>query len=156
MTIKLADLLHLETTLARLGASGQRAALHELVGLFIKVIPEVNPNDLVAIFEQRERFLSTAAQEGIAFPFAELSGITKPILALACAKEGVDFGAPDGEPTQLFVALVIPAEHPRMTMQLLARLTRLFQTFEGLRDELLALESAEEVFTHFTQVEAEL
>ena len=89
-----------------LGASGQLAAIHELVGLFIKIVPTVNPNELVTLFEQRERFNSTATIDGVAFPFAELNGIDEPILALACSRDGVDFGSPRGELTELFVALV--------------------------------------------------
>ena len=152
--VQLSPLLRTETTLTRLGASGQRAAIHELVGLFIKVIPEVNPNELVTIFEHRERFYSTATMEGVAFPFAELSGVEEPILAIACSKGGVDFGSPKGELTELFVALVIPAGKPALTMQLLARLTRLFQSNPELKNQLIALDDPTEVQEHFASAEA--
>ena len=154
--LQLSHLLRTETTLPRLGASGQRGAILELVGLFIKVIPEVNPNELFTLFEQRERFFTTATMEGIAFPFAELSGVEEPILAIACSKDGVDFGSPKGAATKLFIALVIPANQPTLTMQLLARLTRLFQSNPDLRDQLLALDHPDEIRDHFTKAEAHL
>ena len=153
---QLYTLLRTETTLARLGASGQRGAILELVGLFIKVIPTVNPNELVTVFEHRERFCSTATMEGIAFPFAELSDIDTPILAVACSKDGVDFGSPKGEPTQLFVALVIPADQPTLTLQLLARLTRLFQSNPDLKDRLIALNEPDEIQACFADAELSL
>jgi mannitol/fructose-specific phosphotransferase system IIA component (Ntr-type) len=66
VTISLSSLLRPETTLSRLGASGQRAAIHELVGLLIKVSPQLDPNELVLAIEQRERFYSTATTLGLA------------------------------------------------------------------------------------------
>lgn len=150
----LSSLLHLETTLARLGASGQLAAIHELVGLFIKIVPTVNPNELVTLFEQRERFCSTATIDGVAFPFAELDGIEEPILALACSRDGVDFGSPRGELTELFVALVTPVSQPQLTVQLLARLTRLFQSTPQLKDQLVHLQTPTELRALFSHVEA--
>jgi mannitol/fructose-specific phosphotransferase system IIA component (Ntr-type) len=151
---QLYSLLRTETTLPRLGASGQRGAILELVGLFIKVIPTVNPNELVTIFEHRERFCSTATMEGIAFPFAELPGIETPILAIACSKGGVNFGSPKGEATHLFVALVIPAEQPTLTMQLLARLTRLFQSNPDLKNQLILLDEPDEIRVCFAEAES--
>ena len=152
----LSSLLHLETTLAKLGASGQLAAIHELVGLFIKIVPTVNPNELVTLFEQRERFCSTATIDGVAFPFAELNGIAEPIRARACSREGGYFGSPRGELTELFVALVTPVNQPQLTVQLLARLTRLFQSTPQLKDQLTHLQTPAELRALFSHVEAGL
>ena len=81
MTISLSSLLRLETTLSSLGASGQRAAIHELVGLLIKAHPQLDPNELVSAIEQRERFYSTATIHGVAFPFVETDQVDEPVIA---------------------------------------------------------------------------
>ena len=156
MTISLSSLLHPETTLSRLGASGQRAAIHELVGLLIKVSPQLDPNELVLAIEQRERFYSTATTLGLAFPFVETEAVTEPVIALATSLTGVDFGSPQGELTQLFVALVIPASRPKLSVQLLARLTRLFQTYPDLKDLLVNQEESQLLYDTFVEVEANL
>ena len=156
MTICLSNLLKPETTLARLGASGQRAAIHELVGLLIKAQPHIDPNELVLAIEQREKFYSTATIHGLAFPFVESAEVEEPVLALACSITGVEFGSPQGELTQLFIALIIPAAQPKLSMQLLARLTRLFQTHPELKDELIAFEDSQALYQRFAEVESAL
>ncbi len=156
MTISLSSLLRPETTLSRLGASGQRAAIHELVGLLIKASPQLDPNELVLAIEKRERFYSTATTLGLAFPFVETEAVNEPIIALATSLTGVEFGSPQGELTHLFVALVIPASRPKLSVQLLARLTRLFQTYPDLKDILVSQEESSSLFEKFVEVEADL
>ena len=156
MTVSLSSLLRPETTLSRLGASGQRAAIHELVGLLIKAYPQLDPNELVSAIQQREKFYSTATIHGLAFPFVETDLVDEPVIALACSLSGVDFGSPQGELTHLFVALVIPASHPKLSMQLLARLTRLFQSYSHLKDDLVSCETPEELYAKFIEVESTL
>lgn len=156
MTISLSSLLRLETTLSSLGASGQRAAIHELVGLLIKVYPQLDPNELVSAIEQREKFYSTATIHGVAFPFVETDQVDEPIIALASSSSGVDFGSPQGELTHLFIALVIPTSQPKLSMQILARLTRLFQTYPHLKDELITCESPQDLYDKFTHIESTL
>ena len=106
MTVSLSKYLQVETTLSRLGASGQRAAIHELVGLLLKALPQFDPNELVSAMEQRERYFSTATLEGLAFPFIETQQVQEPVIALACSLNGVDFGSPQGELTHIFIALI--------------------------------------------------
>ena len=156
MTISLSNLLRIETTLAHLGASGQRAAIHELVGLLIKACPHLDPNELVSAIEQREKFFSTAAIHSLAFPFLESEQVQEPVIALACSATGVEFGSPHGELTRLFIALVIPASQPKLSIQLLARITRLFQTYPELKDELFACEDSETLYRKFIEVESKL
>ena len=156
MSISLAKLLRPETTLSKLGASGQRAAIHELVGLLIKAYPQLDPNELVSSIEQRERFFSTASSHGLAFPFVESDSVEAPVIALATSPDGVEFGSPRGELTQLFVALVIPASKPKLSVQLLARLTRLFQTYPELKDRLIKQEDSRQLYDTFIEVEETL
>lgn len=156
MSMPLSKFLRIETTLTHLGATGQRAAIHELVGLLLKALPQFDPNELVSTIEKRERFYSTATLNGIAFPFIETDQVQEPVIALACSPTGVDFGSPQGEATQLFVALVIPSSSPKLSMQLLARLTRLFQSYPDLKDELVACEEAQQLYERFIEVESQL
>ncbi len=156
MTVSLSKHLQVETTLARLGASGQKAAIHELVGLLLKALPQFDPNELVSAMEQRERYYSTATLDGIAFPFIETHQVEEPVIALACSLSGVEFGSPQGELTHIFVALIIPNSKPKLAMQLLARLTRLFQSQADLKNQLLNCDEPHELYELFVKVESSL
>ena len=110
-------------------------------------------NELVSAIEQRERFFSTAASTGLAFPFVESDAVEVPVIALASSQDGVDFGSPQGELTQLFIALVIPISQPKLSVQLLARLTRLFQTYPALKERLIGQEDSQQLYQAFIEVE---
>ena len=149
-------MMHAETTCTHIGASGRRAAIHELVGLLIKVIPEADPNELVTLFENREKFHSTMAFDGAALPFAELASIERPVIALATSLEGVEFAGPERDHTHLFIAIVTPKHKPGLIAQLLARLTRLFRAYPDLARRLAPLEEADELRGRFAEFESTL
>ena len=119
--------LQLDCVHPRLGSSVARAVIHELTGILLKVYPQLDPNQLVESFQQREKIKSTAVLEGVAFPQAESNEIDHPILVLACSEEGVAFDSLDGLDTHLFIAIVTPKGDNKKALQILARLTRLFQ-----------------------------
>jgi len=139
-----------------LSASRAKGALLELTGLIVKAAPELDPNVLLEAFERRELLQSTAVLEGVAFPQAELQGLTEPIIAIARSTGGVEFNSLDGHDTHLFVALVTPAGEPQEALQLLARLTRLFQNQKKLKQHLLEATEAERLLEIFTTAEAQL
>ena len=140
----------------RLGSSVARAVIHELTGLLLKAYPQIDPNQLVESFQHREKIKSTAVLEGVAFPQAESDQIEHPILALACSEDGVSFESLDGLDTHLFIAIVTPKGESQKTLQILARLTRLFQSQTKLTQHLLEASDADRLFDMFTHAEQDL
>ena len=53
---------------------------------------------LLALFEARERLCSTAVGHGVAIPHCRVEGPRRSVACVAVRREGVDFGARDGEP----------------------------------------------------------
>lgn len=137
-----------------LSASRAKGALLELTGLVVKASPELDPNVLLEAFERRELLQSTAVLEGVAFPQASLPQLPAPIIAIARSVGGVSFNSLDGEDTHLFVALVTSEEAPQASLQLLARLTRLFQNQKKLKQHLLEATEADRILEIFTSAEA--
>ena len=152
----ISELMSLESVHPRLGASLERAVIHELTGLLLKAHPQLDPNKLADSFERRERLKSTAILEGIAFPQAESSLTKEPILALACSLDGVNFQSPDGLDTHVFIAIVTPEGDSKATLQILARLTRLFKSQKKLKQHLLEASDAERLLEIFTEAERSL
>lgn len=75
-------------------------------------------------FAEREALGSTALGRGLAVPHCKLAGIDRPWLAVGVHPRGVDFGAPDGEPVRVFLAVVSPPATPAAHLKVLAAISR--------------------------------
>jgi PTS system nitrogen regulatory IIA component len=101
------------------------------------------PAELLAQrFGERERLGSTAIGGGVALPHCRSSTIERPLLLLARSAAGVPFGAADGSPVHLFVAVVTPAGSPAEHLRALAQLSRRLRERERVAG-LLAAPDAE-------------
>lgn len=85
----------------------------------------------------REQLASTAIGHGVAIPHVRIEGIEHSRCAFLRLVQPVDFGAADGEPVDLVLALAEPANHVQQHLELLAELA---QTLAGpaYRSELRA------------------
>ena len=75
-------------------------------------------------FAEREALGSTALGHGLAVPHCKLAGIDRPWLAVGVHHAGVEFGAPDGEPVRVFLAVVSPPATPAAHLKVLAAISR--------------------------------
>jgi mannitol/fructose-specific phosphotransferase system IIA component (Ntr-type) len=105
-------------------------------------------NDCLVLHDaamRREAIVSTAVENGIAFPHVrgvEGGGLT---LALGISKKGVKFGAPSDRLTKIFFYMVIPTAASAFYLKLLSGLTQSFGTKEA-RDSLLKAKTQEELW----------
>ena len=58
----------------------------------------------------REAQSSTGIEAGIAVPHAKSDSVLRPSLAAAVLQQGVDYGAMDGQPSDLFFLIAAPAD----------------------------------------------
>lgn len=72
----------------------------------------------------REAQGGTAVEAGIAVPHAKSSAVRYPSLAVVTLQEGIDCGALDGVPSDVFFMIAVPAD-AELHMAVLARLTTL-------------------------------
>jgi mannitol/fructose-specific phosphotransferase system IIA component (Ntr-type) len=93
----------------------------------------------------REAILSTAVDDGLAFPHVrgvEGGGLT---LALGLSRQGVKFGAPDVSLTKIFFLIVIPTAASAFYLKLLAGLTETFMKTDA-RKALMAEKEPEKLW----------
>ena len=93
----------------------------------------------------REALGGTGVGDGVAFPHAEIEGLTRPLLAFARLEKGLDFDAPDGAPVTLVFLLLTPPGEYDQELQLLSAMARLL-TVEQVRRGLGEAASEREVF----------
>jgi Kef-type K+ transport system membrane component KefB len=86
---------------------------------------------------EREALAGTGVGDGIAFPHAEVEGLTEPSLAFARLEDGLDFDAPDGAKVHLVFLLLTPPRDYDHELRLLSAMARLL-TREEVRKGLLS------------------
>lgn len=95
---------------------------------------------------RREAIVSTAVDNGLAFPHVrgvEGGGLT---LALGIHKKGIKFGAPGGRLTKIFFFMVIPTAASAFYLKLLSGLAQSYAAKEA-RDALLKAKTEEELWS---------
>lgn len=68
---------------------------------------------------------STAIGGGIALPHACNAGVASPGISVVTLCDGVDWGAPDGQPVDLLFMIAVPPNAQSLHLQILARLVSL-------------------------------
>ena len=69
----------------------------------------------------REEMSSTAIEQGIAVPHAKSDAVSAPSLAAMTLTQGVDYGAMDGQPSDLFFMIAAPLNGD-LHLEILSRL----------------------------------
>ncbi|HLM71904.1 MAG TPA: PTS sugar transporter subunit IIA, partial [Polyangiaceae bacterium] len=87
----------------------------------------------------REEIASTAVGQGVAFPHAEVAGLSGPLLAFGRSVRGLDFDAPDGERVKLVLLLLMPPKEFELELRLLSGMARLL-TKDAVRRGILDAE----------------
>jgi PTS system nitrogen regulatory IIA component len=105
--VRIADFVPMTAILHRLAATDARGAVTELA-LALAKLNSMDPALVGSLLLEREALGSTGIGHGIAVPHAKLE-IPRTIGVLGLSVPGIDFAAPDGEPAQIFIALLSPA-----------------------------------------------
>ena len=104
------------------------------------------------IVRRREDLASTGVGEGVAFPHADVEGLTEPVLAFGRSKNGLDFDAHDGEKARLIFLLLMPRRDFNGGLKLLSEMARLLMRPE-VRRGLLAATDKREVLAAIDEVD---
>jgi PTS system nitrogen regulatory IIA component len=104
-----------------------------------------DPDHLLDLAMQREAIVSTAVDNGLAFP--HVRGVEGGGLAMAVgiSKKGVKFGGPGRTLTRIFFFVVIPTATSAFYLKLISGLSRTFREKEA-REMLLGAKTEEELW----------
>ncbi|MGD9613040.1 MAG: PTS sugar transporter subunit IIA [Kiritimatiellia bacterium] len=136
--------LTVETISLDLQGDSKEAILAEMVDLLV-ASGHIRDRDAVlkAVLE-REKRMSTGMQNGIAIPHGKTDSVDCLVAALGIKRGGVDFGALDGQPSNIFVMTVSPDSRTGPHIQFLAEISRPLND-ATVRAKLLAATSPDEV-----------
>jgi len=130
-----------ENAIVELEGTDSKAVLSELIGAAHRVYQFKAPLDrVIEVVMARERIGSTGLGGGIAIPHAQFGDIEREIVVVGRSKEGIDFGAADGERVQIFFLLLGP-QNVKGHLAVLAAIARICKS-EGFMEKAIAAEDA--------------
>jgi len=122
--IKLSKLLTAKFIDLDLKGKNKKQIIAELVDLIAKSGKLKNKKAFFKVIMGREKLGSTGVGGGIAIPHGKSRDVKDFILVFGRKREGIEFGALDGEKTYLFFALAAPAEDVGNHLKILAEISR--------------------------------
>ena len=152
--MRIATLISRERIVAELRAQTKEEALREISAVIGASFDDSIAQDICDALAQRERLASTGIGEFVAIPHGRLDRLPTMVAALARSRDGIDFGAMDGQPTRLFFVIVAPGAANGMHLRALARVARLCKN-ASFRQRLLGAEASDAMFEVLCSAEQE-
>ncbi len=153
--MRIIDFLDLSAIEPELTASNKPGVIRELVGLILKVRPDLDPNLLVETLLLREKLQSTGIGDGVAIPHGKTDAVPDLVACVARSRSGVDFQSTDDQPTHLFFTLLVPADKHGLHLKALARVARLVKD-PSIREALLEAADAQAMYDILAREDAKL
>ena len=149
--MKIRDLIKPESVLINPQIDSKDAAIQTLIDMQEKAGNISDKAVYTAGIMKREAEACTAIGEGIAIPHAKSEAVIRPGLTAMTVPGGIDYGAPDGEPSNLFFMIAAPLDGD-LHLEVLAHLMTLLMDLD-LRKRLLAAESGEAFVSELEKAE---
>jgi mannitol/fructose-specific phosphotransferase system IIA component (Ntr-type) len=123
--MKLVELVTREAIVESLEAAEKKGALQELVEAVraARKPPGYKSPDVLAAVLRREKMGSTGMGGGVAIPHAKVEGLTGVYGAFGRSRQGVEYGAVDGERVNLFFLILSPAQDANAHVSALRRVS---------------------------------
>lgn len=128
--MQLIDILARERVATDLRASSKKRLLELAASLLSHDAGDAMERQVFEALVAREHLGSTGLGSGVAIPHGRVDADLPPMAAFLRLKQPVDFDAPDGEPVDLVLALVVPEHFTDQHLSLLAQVAELFSKAE--------------------------
>lgn len=142
--MSIADLLPEELIADNLKGKNKYEVIEELLDLLVKSgkIDE-RETALKDLFE-REQYLSTGLEHGLAVPHAKTSAAPELMVSFGLSREGLDFDSLDGKPAHFIFLVLSPRDTSGPHIKTLAQITRNFREGE-IGKKLIEAQSRHEI-----------
>ena len=107
----------------RLQATTAGSAIEELGAALRESLGGLEARAIRAVLD-REATAATGLGDDVAVPHAVVAGLTRPLVALGFAPDGIDFNAPDGQPAKIIFLMLIPPRAHDQEVRILAQIAR--------------------------------
>ena len=139
----LSKLLPVANVILDLDVSSKKRVF-EHVGLLFENALGIGRGQVFDALLARERLGSTGLGHGIAIPHGRIKGLREASGAFVRTRAPIPFEAPDGNPVQLILVLLVPEKATDLHLQILSELAQMFSDKE-MRAQLASLTDARDI-----------
>ncbi|WP_305371103.1 PTS fructose transporter subunit IIABC [Photobacterium leiognathi] len=116
---------------------------NEMAELLVAQGRVADKTQFIADVKAREELGNTGFEEGIAIPHAKSAAVAQPAVAIGVSRAGIEYGAEDGKPSQLFFMIASPDNGDNHHIEVLAELSsKLIE--DGFVEQFLAAKTEKE------------
>ncbi len=140
---RLASILPAAQVLVHVDATSKKRAFEE-VGLLFENLHGLNRALVTDSLFARERLGSTGLGHGVAIPHGRIKGLKSPMAAVLQLAKPIGFDAPDDQPVNLLIFLLVPEAATQKHLEILSEIAELLSD-ANLRAKLASSATAEEL-----------
>ncbi|OOE73713.1 PTS fructose transporter subunit IIC [Salinivibrio sp. ML290] len=146
----ISELINERLILLNLDATSKQDVFKELSQALVNNGRVTDQAAFIADVNAREALGNTGFEAGIALPHAKSDAVTTPGVVIGISRDGIDYGAEDGELSHIFFMIASPTNGGDHHIEVLATLSsKLIEP--GFTQALLAANTASDVMTLLTQ-----
>jgi nitrogen PTS system EIIA component len=131
---RLSAILPVEQVLVAVDATSKKRAFEE-AGLLFESLHGFNRALVTDSLFARERLGSTGLGHGVAIPHGRIKGLKQPLAAVFQLAQPIGFDAPDEQPVNLMIFLLVPEAATQKHLEILSEIAELLSD-SALRDQL--------------------
>ena len=143
--MEIKDLLKKDLMVLDLKAENKDEAIKEIAEKFYEKGYVKSAEDFAKGLRDREDQGSTALGESVAIPHSKNATVVEPAVLFARKKLGLDYGALDGMPTEIFFSIAAPDGENNLHVATLAELSKMIMK-DGFIDDLKKVENEDNVY----------
>lgn len=144
MPIPIHELLDSRSITILSKAKSKADLLRDMTSLLARANRLKNPKKALADLVERENEKGTGLEHGVAVPHCRSEGTEKLAAAFALVRDGIDFGAMDGEPSRFVFLLISPRNATTTHVQALATMARILKKQE-VQEALVQSETTDDI-----------
>ena len=142
----LEDIIKPDGVLCNATARSKKHCLEILSELLVRSHADIASETIFKCLNDRERLGCTGLDRGAAFPHCRMQGIEAASAALIKLSEPVDFDAYDGDPVDLVIGMLVPADLDESHYSDINLITRLLAD-EEIRSRLRGTTTSKELYS---------
>jgi PTS system nitrogen regulatory IIA component len=131
---RLTSILPAAQVLVSVDATSKKRAFEE-AGLLFESLQGLNRALITDSLFARERLGSTGLGHGVAIPHGRIKGLKQPLAAVFQLASAIGFDAPDEQPVQLMIFLLVPEAATQKHLEILSEIAELLSD-SGLREQM--------------------